>query len=49
MMGERAQAAGGFAEVWIGSYKGRKVAVKVLKETEVNLKGVKKASTSRAV
>lgn len=45
MMGERAQAVGGYAEVWIGIYRGREVAVKVLKESEVNLTRVKKAST----
>lgn len=48
-MGERPQAIGGFADVWIGSYSGFMVAVKVLKESEGNLKRVKKVSAILAV
>lgn len=44
MIGERPQAIGGFADVWLGSYCGHKVAVKVLKESESNLKRVKKVN-----
>lgn len=45
--GEEPHASGGFGEVWVGSYKGQKVAIKALKTygTTSDRKSIKKVST----